>query len=97
MSKYVRYIIKIFQWSCSHRKVPVLGKHTRKIICGSWSNENLLALGSEDKTITVSNVEGDTIRQTALRAEPQELQFSEMKGDERSQIGENTVIFLVWF
>ncbi|XP_076446829.1 WD repeat-containing protein 19-like isoform X2 [Babylonia areolata] len=73
------------------RKIPIIGKHTKKITCGAWSAEGLLALGSEDKTITISNNEGDTLRQTALRAEPYNLQFSEMKGDERSSIGENTV------
>ena len=73
------------------RKIPIIGKHTKKITCGAWSAEGLLALGSEDKTITISNTEGDTIRQTALRAEPNNVQFSEMKGDERSNIGENTV------
>ena len=76
------------------RKVPILGKHTRKITCGAWSEQNLLALGSEDKTISISNAEGDTIRQTSVRAEPTDIQFSEMKGDERSSMGENTVCIL---
>lgn len=53
----------------------------------------MLCLGSDDNTISVSNVEGDTVRQTSVRAPPQDVQFSEMKGDERSQIGENTVSF----
>lgn len=79
-----------FVWVCN-RKVPILGKHTRRITSGSWSNENLLALASDDNTISISNVEGDTIRQTSVRANPQNVQFSEMKGDERSQMGENTV------
>ena len=73
------------------RKVPIIGKHTKKITCGAWSAEGLLALGSEDKSITVSNSEGDTLRHTSLRAEPSSIQFSEMKGDERSTFGENTV------
>jgi WD repeat-containing protein 19 len=75
----------------SNRKIPIIGKHTKRITCGAWSAQGLLALGSEDKTITVSNAEGDTLRQTALRNEPSNVQFSEMKGDERSSIGENTV------
>ena len=73
------------------RKVPILGKHTKKISCGEWSSQNLLALGSEDKTISVSNAEGDTIRQTNVRSEPNDIQFSEMKADQRSSVGENTV------
>ncbi|KAK6172308.1 hypothetical protein SNE40_015995 [Patella caerulea] len=73
------------------KKIPILGKHTKKITCGDWSRENLLALGSDDRTVTISNVDGDTIRQTSLRYEPSDIEFSEMKGDERSAIGENTV------
>lgn len=73
------------------RKIPVLGKHTKRITCGCWSSQNLLALGSEDRTVTVSNHEGDTIRQTSLRAEPADVFFSVMKTDERSSPGESTV------
>ena len=68
-----------------------MGKHVKKITCGAWSQQNLLALGSEDKTISISNAEGDTVRQTSVRAEPSEIQFSEMKADERSNMGESTV------
>lgn len=74
----------------SFRRIPVIGKHTKKITCGSWNKENLLALGSDDKTISVSNAEGDTLKIINLRAEPSDLQFSEIKLDERSG-GENTV------
>ncbi|XP_071847434.1 WD repeat-containing protein 19-like isoform X2 [Apostichopus japonicus] len=75
----------------SSRKVPILGKHTKRITCGAWNKQNLLALGSEDKTLTISNQDGDTLRQTALRMEPSSICFSEMKVDERSSSGENTV------
>ncbi|XP_028657806.1 WD repeat-containing protein 19 [Erpetoichthys calabaricus] len=77
------------------RKIPVLGKHTKKITCGCWSSQNLLALGSEDKMITVSNHEGDTVRQATVRAEPSEIQFSLMKTDERATSGESTVSVVV--
>ncbi|CAD5124243.1 DgyrCDS12539 [Dimorphilus gyrociliatus] len=77
------------------KKIPILGKHTRSITCGCWSRENLLALGSDDKTITVSNTEGDTIHQTSLRASPTDIQFSEMKLNERSATGDNTISCIV--
>ena len=66
------------------RKVSILGKHAKKIVSGAWSNDNLLALGSEDKTLTVSTLEGDTVHTAALRSEPSCIQFSDMKTDERS-------------
>ncbi|KAK6324407.1 hypothetical protein J4Q44_G00037490 [Coregonus suidteri] len=73
------------------RKIPVLGKHTKRITCGCWSSQNLLALGSEDCSVTISNQEGDTIRQTSVRSDPADIQFSVMKTDERSSPGESTV------
>ncbi|KAI4462589.1 osmotic avoidance abnormal protein 1/wd repeat membrane protein [Holotrichia oblita] len=76
------------------RRIPVIGKHSKKITCGAWNIENLLALGSEDKTISISNIDGDTLRVVAVRSEPADLQFSEMKLDERVG-GENTVSVIV--
>lgn len=73
------------------RRIPIIGKHSKRITCGAWNTENLLALGSEDRTITISNADGDTLRVISLRSEPAEIQFSEMKLDERVG-GENTVI-----
>ena len=74
----------------------MLGKHTKRISCGAWSAENLLALGSEDKTLSISNADGDTVRIISLRSEPSDIQFSEMKLDERVD-GENTVRFIQHF
>lgn len=76
------------------KRIPIIGKHTKKIMCGAWNADNLLALGSEDKTISVSNIDGDTLRVITLRSEPAEIQFSEMKLDERVG-GENTVSSIV--
>ncbi|XP_071599813.1 WD repeat-containing protein 19 isoform X2 [Heliangelus exortis] len=77
------------------RKVSVLGKHTKRITCGCWSTENLLALGGEDKMITISNQEGDTIRQTSVSSDPSDLQFSVMKTDGRVSTKESTVSVVV--
>nr|KAF6389444.1 WD repeat domain 19 [Myotis myotis] len=66
------------------RKIPIIGKHTKRITCGCWSTENLLALGGEDKLITVSNQEGDTIKQSPLKSEPSNMQFSTTRNDDRT-------------
>ncbi|KAK8722853.1 hypothetical protein OTU49_012085 [Cherax quadricarinatus] len=76
------------------RRIPVVGKHSRKIQSGCWSSGNLLALGGEDKILTISSSEGDTLRTTPLRGEPSDIQFSEMKQDERA-MAENTVSLVV--
>ncbi|XP_064367345.1 WD repeat-containing protein 19 isoform X1 [Dromaius novaehollandiae] len=77
------------------RKIPILGKHSKRITCGCWSTENLLALGGEDKMITISNQEGDTIRQTSVSSDPSDMQFSIMKTDERISTRESTVSVVV--
>ncbi|XP_067137635.1 WD repeat-containing protein 19 [Centruroides vittatus] len=72
------------------RKVPILGKHSKRITSGGWSFQNYLALVGEDKLLTVSNHDGDTICQSNLKSVPTLVQFSSMKQDERVS-GENTV------
>ncbi len=56
------------------KKQTILGKHSKKITNGIWRN-NTLCLGSEDKTVTLSKEDGDTIEQIPLKAEPERLQF----------------------
>lgn len=61
LSYQVAYCCPLFVLSvcCFHFS----GKHTKKITCGCWSSQNLLALGSDDNTLSISSHEGDTIRQ----------------------------------
>ena len=73
-----------------HRRIPILGKHRKRILCGAWSMDGLLALASEDKVLTISTSEGDTRREITLQGDPSHIQFSEMKMDHRIG-GENTV------
>ncbi|EHB16212.1 WD repeat-containing protein 19, partial [Heterocephalus glaber] len=77
------------------RKIPVIGKHTKRITCGCWNTDNLLALGGEDRMVTVSNQEGDTIRQVQVRAEPSDMQFSMMKTDDQTFAAENTISVVI--
>ena len=74
----------------SRKKVPVLGKHPRKITCGAWSKDNRLALGSEDSTLTLSNAAGDTLEQTELKHPPKEMCFAIQKTNELMRIGPET-------
>uniref|UniRef100_A0A182K004 Uncharacterized protein n=1 Tax=Anopheles christyi TaxID=43041 RepID=A0A182K004_9DIPT len=76
------------------KRIPILGKHTKRITCGAWSTENILALGSEDKYLTLSNEEGDTLRSIQLRDCPSDMYFAEMKTDERVP-GENTISMIL--
>lgn len=72
------------------RRTPVLGKHSKSITCGEWNRDNILALGSQDQTVSISNVEGDTLKIISLRGEPSKIEFSKMKSDRRKH-SEETV------
>lgn len=74
----------------SFRRTPILGKHSKRITCGAWSRDNILALGCEDKTFSLSSEDGDSLRVIQLRDVPSDMCFAEIKTDERVP-GENTV------
>lgn len=59
----------------TRKKIPVLGKHPRRITCGAWSTNNQLVLGSADNTLTVSNETGDTLEQSQLKRAPTHMCF----------------------
>jgi WD repeat-containing protein 19 len=50
----------------TNKTIPIKGKHTKSIKCGAWNNMGKLALGSEDKQITISNSEGDNLEQLSV-------------------------------
>jgi len=64
--------------------------HKRQIICGAWSKGGLLALAAEDRSLSVSNSDGDTLKAVALRAEPSLLRFGKMKTEDKPN-GDDTV------
>uniref|UniRef100_A0A9J2PQJ5 Anaphase-promoting complex subunit 4 WD40 domain-containing protein n=1 Tax=Ascaris lumbricoides TaxID=6252 RepID=A0A9J2PQJ5_ASCLU len=61
------------------RKVPVLGKHQRAITCGAFSDGDLLALGADDASITVSNMEGDSIYSFTCNSDPSLIKFNDLR------------------
>lgn len=67
-----------------------MGKHSKRITCGAWSSDKILALGADDKSLSLSTEDGDSLRVVPLRDTPSDMHFAEMKTDERIP-GENTV------
>ena len=68
----------------------MLGKHSKEITCGAWSQDNRLALGSKDK-VTISTADGDELERTRfLKKEPVEIQFM-TKSFQKQQEQKNAV------
>ncbi|GAQ81709.1 hypothetical protein KFL_000880240 [Klebsormidium nitens] len=63
------------------KRIPIMGKHTKRITCGAWSAGNRLALGSDDRRVSVSTDAGDTIKELSMKSEPVEVTFADMKDD----------------
>lgn len=56
----------------------ILRKHSDEITCGIWTCENMLVLGSKDKTISLSSGDGQTIKIMSLGAYsfPREITYA---------------------
>ncbi|VDO95813.1 unnamed protein product [Soboliphyme baturini] len=62
-------------------KTSIVGKHTKRITCGDFNEEDLLALGSEDQQITISRANGDQLYSYQCTGLPTDLQFHDTKLD----------------
>ncbi|VDM75146.1 unnamed protein product [Strongylus vulgaris] len=61
------------------RKIPVLGKHQRKITGVAMTKQDQILCCSDDNTITVSSPDGETVKTMTLSAEAEELKIGEVK------------------
>lgn len=50
----------------TNRKIPCISKHGKKVTVGGWNKEGNLITGSEDRLITVSNHQGDTMHESFI-------------------------------
>ncbi|KAF4726823.1 hypothetical protein FOZ63_013460, partial [Perkinsus olseni] len=55
----------------------IAGKHGRRITCGAWTLRGHLLLGSDDKIVSLSDTEGETLRQTVLRSAPMTMRVAD--------------------
>lgn len=50
----------------TNRKIPCISKHGKKVTLGDWNLEGNLITGSEDRLLTVSNNQGDTVHESFI-------------------------------
>ena len=50
-----------FYFKKNKKKIPTMGKHSKRVISGDWNGDGLLVTGSEDKIITVSSHTSDNV------------------------------------
>uniref|UniRef100_A0A158P9P5 WD_REPEATS_REGION domain-containing protein n=1 Tax=Angiostrongylus cantonensis TaxID=6313 RepID=A0A158P9P5_ANGCA len=61
------------------RKIPVLGKHQRRITDVTITKQDEILCCSDDNTITVSSPDGETLKSLVVSAEPNDLKVGEVK------------------
>ena len=61
----------------NRKKIPIKGKHSGAVRCGAWTSDGRLALGGDDRMLTLSTVQGDTIEQTEVKATPLSMSVRE--------------------
>lgn len=52
----------------TRRKIPIVGKHSKSITCGAWSSTNMLVLGADDCTLSVSRDDGERMSEVGPAA-----------------------------
>eukprot|EP00771_Trimastix_marina_P001515 gnl/Trimastix_PCT/2596.p1 GENE.gnl/Trimastix_PCT/2596~~gnl/Trimastix_PCT/2596.p1 ORF type:complete len:1355 (+),score=466.46 gnl/Trimastix_PCT/2596:60-4124(+) len=73
----------IYNKQTLRKQATLLGKHTKRITCGAWNAENRLALGSEEKKISINSEDGTMIDFLEVQHMPHNIHFSALKLDNR--------------
>ncbi|CAE7695078.1 WDR19 [Symbiodinium sp. CCMP2592] len=83
------------------KKQTIMGKHSKRISCGGWHSDNIFATGSEDKTICLSNEEGDPLESGGdseplrIKNDPSMLQIADVKSDDPKDSERERVVSIV--
>lgn len=78
-------------FSRERKKIPIVGKHTKKIVSALWNRDNILTMAGQDRQLTITDgLSGETIKQYTLKADPYELCVSDKKDDGAAKREENT-------
>eukprot|EP00051_Salpingoeca_urceolata_P033288 m.20040 g.20040 ORF g.20040 m.20040 type:complete len:1352 (-) comp6065_c0_seq2:172-4227(-) len=72
--------------SRTSRKVPILGKHSEAIHDGVWGPDNMLCLASNDRSISLSNSDGDTLQQPILHGDPSDVRVFTAHGSTKVSV-----------
>eukprot|EP00055_Hartaetosiga_balthica_P018073 m.128120 g.128120 ORF g.128120 m.128120 type:complete len:1383 (-) comp9449_c2_seq5:5705-9853(-) len=54
----------------TQRKLPLLGKHRKRIVSADWGRNNKFVVASADQTLTINTPEGDAIANPQLGGDP---------------------------
>lgn len=74
----------IFYNKRNQKKIPTMGKHSKKIVYGDWNMDGLLVTGGEDRLITISNYNSDTFFESISTYDiPKDLMWAWQKTDNR--------------
>uniref|UniRef100_A0A1X7TDQ9 WDR19 first beta-propeller domain-containing protein n=1 Tax=Amphimedon queenslandica TaxID=400682 RepID=A0A1X7TDQ9_AMPQE len=73
-------------------KEPILGKHSKRITSRAWSDQNVLALTGEDRKVTFSDQDGNSIGQREIKFEVHSLKFSP-DGAMLSAVGDVQILY----
>ncbi|RNF00878.1 WD repeat-containing protein 19 isoform X2 [Trypanosoma conorhini] len=68
----------------TRKKLPIVGTHTKRIVDGKWSMNNLLVLVGEDNILSISNEAGVLREQVTLKLLPVSLTLVELKQQDAS-------------
>jgi WD repeat-containing protein 19 len=69
----------------NRKKIPIMGRHSKKIVSGAWSKDDQLFLGGEDNVLSTTSLNGESVESMSLNNIPLHIEFAYQKSDMSSR------------
>lgn len=64
------------------RETSVKGVHTKRITCGEWTSHGEICLAGEDRAVTITKSDGESVNRFPCKIEPRELKVGALRDPE---------------
>ena len=66
------------------KKMPIMGVHSKRISVGAWNRKNILVMSGEDRKVSFTDADGNSLDSISVKMEPTDVCFSDVRSESKN-------------